>query len=306
MASFVIRRTLYAMVTLLILSLTIFTVVRLTGDPVTLMAEPGARAEDLDRIRVEWGLDRPLPVQYLSFLKNIATGELGKSFNYEMPVSTLYFQRLPNSLELAFAATLISFVIGIPAGLISAVKVNTAWDSAGKVIALLGLAVPGFWLGLVMILVFSVWLGWLPTSGQGGWQNLIMPAVALGWYFAASLLRLTRSSMLEVMGSEYIKLARLKGLPGYVVVALHAFKNALIPVLTLAGVNLVVMINAAVIIEVIFAWPGIGRLLYEGIFQRDFPLVQGVVMEAGIMIVVVNLMIDILYAYIDPRIRLTK
>ena len=306
MASFVIRRTLYAVVTLLILSLTIFTVVRLTGDPVTLMAEPGARAEDLDRIRVEWGLDRPLPVPYLRFLKNIATGELGKSFNYEMPVSTLYFQRLPNSLELALAATLISFVIGIPAGLISAVKVNTAWDSAGKVIALFGLAVPGFWLGLVMILVFSVWLGWLPTSGQGGWQNLIMPAVALGWYFAASLLRLTRSSMLEVMGSEYIKLARLKGLPGYVVVALHAFKNALIPVLTLAGVNLVVMINAAVIIEVIFAWPGIGRLLYEGIFQRDFPLVQGVVMEAGIMIVVVNLMIDILYAYIDPRIRLTK
>jgi peptide/nickel transport system permease protein len=306
MASFVIRRTLYAVVTLLILSLTIFTVVRLTGDPVTLMAEPGARAEDLDRIRVEWGLDRPLPVQYLSFLKNIATGELGNSFNYEMPVSTLYFQRLPNSLELALAATLISFVIGIPAGMISAVKVNTPWDSAGKVIALFGLAVPGFWLGLVMILVFSVWLGWLPTSGQGGWQNLIMPAVALGWYFAASLLRLTRSSMLEVMGSEYIKLARLKGLPGYVVVAMHAFKNALIPVLTLAGVNLVVMINAAVIIEVIFAWPGIGRLLYEGIFQRDFPLVQGVVMEAGIMIVVVNLMIDILYAYIDPRIRLTK
>jgi ABC-type dipeptide/oligopeptide/nickel transport system permease component len=306
MGRFIIRRTLYAIVTLFILSLTIFTVIRLTGDPVTVMAEPGAPAEDLDRIRAEWGLDRPLPVQYLSFLKNIASGDLGKSFNYGMPVSTLYFQRLPNSLELAFAATLISFAIGIPAGLISAVRVNTVWDSAGKVIALFGLAVPGFWLGLVMILIFSVWLGWLPTSGQGGWQHLIMPAVALGWYFAASLLRLTRSSMLEVMGSEYIKLARLKGLPGYVVTVLHAFKNALIPVLTLAGVNLVIMINAAVIIEVIFAWPGIGRLLYEGIFQRDFPLVQGVVMEAGIMIVVINLMIDILYAYIDPRIRLTK
>jgi peptide/nickel transport system permease protein len=306
MGRFVIRRTLYAIVTLFILSLTIFTVIRLTGDPVTLMAEPGARAEDLDRIRAEWGLDRPLPVQYLSFLKNIVTGELGNSFNYEMPVSTLYFQRLPNSLELAFAATLISFVIGIPLGLISAVKVNTAWDSAGKIIALFGLAVPGFWLGLVMILVFSVWLGWLPTSGQGGPEHLIMPAVALGWYFAASLLRLTRSSMLEVMRSEYIKLARLKGLPGYVVIALHAFKNALIPVLTLAGVNLVIMINAAVIVEVIFAWPGIGRLLYEGIFQRDFPLVQGVVMEAGIMIVAINLMIDILYGYIDPRIRLSR
>jgi ABC-type dipeptide/oligopeptide/nickel transport system permease component len=306
MGRFVIRRTLYAIVTLFILSLTIFTVIRLTGDPVTLMAEPGAQAEDLDRVRAEWGLDRPLPVQYLSFLKNIATGELGKSFNYEMPVSTLYFQRLPNSLELAFAATLISFVIGIPLGLISAVKVNTAWDSAGKIIALFGLAVPGFWLGLVMILIFSVWLGWLPTSGQGGLEHLIMPAVALGWYFAASLLRLTRSSMLEVMRSEYIKLARLKGLPGHVVIALHAFKNALIPVLTLAGVNLVIMINAAVIVEVVFAWPGIGRLLYEGIFQRDFPLVQGVVMEAGIMIVAINFMIDILYGYIDPRIRLTR
>jgi len=306
MARFIIRRCLYALITLFILSFTIFTVVRLTGDPITLLAEPGARAEDLDRVRVQWGLDRPFPVQYLSFLKNIATGELGKSFNYEMPVSTLYFQRLPNSLELAAAATLLSFLIGIPAGLISGVRVNTGWDNVGKVVALLGLSIPGFWLGLVLILVFSVWLEWLPTSGQGDWRNLVMPAVALGWYFAASLLRLTRSSMLEVLRSEYIKLARLKGLPGYVVIAVHAFKNALIPVLTLAGVNLVVMINAAVIIEVIFAWPGIGRLLYEGIFQRDFPLVQGVVILAGCMIVLINFVIDILYAYIDPRIRLTR
>jgi ABC-type dipeptide/oligopeptide/nickel transport system permease component len=306
MARFIIRRSLYALITLFILSFTIFSVVRLTGDPITLLAEPGARAEDLDRVRIEWGLDRPFPVQYLSFLKNIATGELGKSFNYEMPVSTLYFQRLPNSLELAAAATLLSFLIGIPAGLISGVRVNTGWDNVGKVVALLGLSIPGFWLGLVLILVFSVWLEWLPTSGQGDWRNLVMPAVALGWYFAASLLRLTRSSMLEVLRSEYIKLARLKGLPGYVVIAVHAFKNALIPVLTLAGVNLVVMINAAVIIEVIFAWPGIGRLLYEGIFQRDFPLVQGVVILAGCMIVLINLVIDILYAYIDPRIRLTR
>ncbi len=306
MAQFILRRTLYALITLFILSLTIFVVVRLTGDPVTLLAEPGAREDDLARIRSEWGLDQPYPVQYLNFVKNIATGELGKSFNYEMSVSTLYFQRLPNSLELALVATLISFVIGIPAGLISGVKVNSGWDSAGKVVALLGLSIPGFWLGLVMILVFSVWLEWLPTSGQGGWQNVIMPSVALGWYFAASLLRLTRSSMLEVLRSEYIKLARLKGLPGYVVIAVHAFKNALVPVLTLAGVNLVVMINAGVIIEVIFAWPGIGRLLYEGIFQRDFPLVQGVVVLAGCMIVVINLVIDVLYAYIDPRIRLTR
>src|SRR6201987_3316624 len=168
MGRFIIRRTLYAVVTLFILSLTIFTVIRLTGDPVTLLAEPGARAEDLDRIRAEWGLDRPWPVQYLAFVKNVFTGQLGKSFNYEMPVSTLYFQRLPNSLELALAATLISFFIGIPAGIVSAVRVNSVWDNFGKIVALLGLSVPGFWLGLVMILVFSVWLHLLPIRRQTG------------------------------------------------------------------------------------------------------------------------------------------
>ena len=245
-------------------------------------------------------------MQYLSFVQNMCTGELGKSFNYRMPVSELYFQRLPNSLELGLAATLISLLIGVPAGLVSAVRVNSWWDNLGKAVALLGLAMPNFWMGLVLILVFSVWLEWLPTSGRGDWQHLIMPAVALGWYFAAAMLRLTRSSMLEVLRSEYIKLARLKGLPEHVVIAMHGFKNALIPVFTLAGINLVVMVNAAVIIEVVFAWPGIGRLLFEGIFQRDFPLVQGVVVLAGMMIVGVNLLVDILYAYIDPRIRLTK
>jgi ABC-type dipeptide/oligopeptide/nickel transport system permease component len=306
MGRFVIRRVLYSIVTLLILSATIFLIVRLTGDPVALMAEASARPEDLDRIRRQWGLDRSWPVQYVTFMQNALQGELGKSFNYRLPVSELYLQRLPNSLALGLAATLISVLIGIPAGIISAVKVNTWWDNVAKGIGLLGLSIPGFWLGLVLILVFSVWLRWLPTSGAGDWRHLIMPALALGWYFAASMLRLTRSSMLEVLGSEYIKLARLKGLPDVVVIAMHAFKNALIPVFTLVGVNLVVMVNAAVIIEVIFAWPGIGRLLYEGIFQRDFPLVQGVVIMAGFMIIGINLIVDILYAAIDPRIRLTR
>src|SRR5256712_8330869 len=249
MGQFILRRTCYSIITLFILSLTIFTVVRLTGDPVTLMAEPGVRPEDLARIRVQWGLDRPWPVQYLSFVKNIFTGELGKSFNYRMPVSELYFQRLPNSLELAFAATLVSLLIGVPAGLISAVRVNSWWDNLGKGVALLGLAIPNFWMALVLILVFAVWLGWLPTSGQGDWRHLIMPAVALGWYFAAALLRLTRSSMLEVLRSEYIKLARLKGLPEYVVIAMHGFKNALVPVFTLAGIKPVGMVNAGAGIE---------------------------------------------------------
>jgi peptide/nickel transport system permease protein len=306
MRQFIVLRILYSIITIFILSLTIFSVVRLTGDPALLMAEPGARPEDLARIRQQWGLDRPWPVQYVSFMQNVLKGELGRSFNYRLPVSELYFQRLPNSLKLALAATLISVLVGVPAGIISAVRVNSWWDNLGKVIALLGLSIPGFWLGLLLILVFSVWLRWLPTSGTGDWRHVIMPAIAVGWYFSASLLRLTRSSMLEVMRSEYIKLARLKGLPETVVIAMHAFKNALIPVFTLAGVNLVVMVNAAVIVEVIFAWPGIGRLLFEGIFQRDFPLVQGVVVMAGFMIVGINLVVDILYAFIDPRIRLTR
>ncbi len=306
MRQFIIRRVLYSVVTLGILSATIFVIVRLTGDPALLMAEAGARPEDLERVRRQWGLDRSWAVQYVSFVQNIFVGELGKSFNYRLPVTELYFQRLPNSLTLGLAATLISIVIGVPAGILSAVKVNSRWDTLAKGVALLGLSIPGFWLGLVLILVFSVWLRWLPTSGAGDWRHVVMPALALGWYFAASLLRLTRSSMLEVLGSEYIKLARLKGLPEIIVVAMHAFKNALIPVFTLAGVNMVVMVNAAVIIEVIFAWPGIGRLLYEGIFQRDFPLVQGVVVMAGFMIVGINLVVDILYAFIDPRIRLTR
>jgi ABC-type dipeptide/oligopeptide/nickel transport system permease component len=305
MGRFILRRVLYSLITLILLSVTIFTVVRLTGDPAMLMAEPGARPEDLARIRHQWGLDRPWTVQYYSFMRNAFRGELGKSFNYRIPVSELYMQRLPNSLQLALVATLISVLLGVPAGIISAVRVNTWWDSLGKVVALLGLSIPGFWLGLVLILIFAVWLRWLPTSGSGSWQHLLMPAIALGWYFAASLLRLTRSSMLEVLRSEYVKLARLKGLPEYVVIAIHAFKNALVPVFTLAGVNLVIMVNAAVVIEVIFAWPGIGRLLFEGIFQRDFPLVQGVVLMAGFMITVVNLVVDILYAFIDPRIRIT-
>jgi peptide/nickel transport system permease protein len=306
MRQFIVRRVLYSLVTLFILSVTIFVIVRLTGDPVSLMAEAGARPEDLDRIRRQWGLDRSWPVQYASFVQNIFTGALGKSFNYRLPVSELYFQRLPNSLTLGLAATVISILIGVPAGIVSAVRVNTWWDNLAKGVGLLGLSIPGFWLGLVLILVFSVWLRWLPTSGAGDWQHVVMPALALGWYFAASLLRLTRSSMLEVLGSEYIKLARLKGLPEVLVIAMHAFKNALIPVFTLAGVNMVVMVNAAVIIEVIFAWPGIGRLLYEGIFNRDFPLVQGVVVMAGFMVVGINLVVDILYAFIDPRIRLTR
>jgi ABC-type dipeptide/oligopeptide/nickel transport system permease component len=304
MTQYIVRRLGYSLVSLFLLSLTIFLFVRLTGDPAVLFVEPGASQSDLDAIREQFGLDQPIWVQYASFIASLAHGDLGQSFYYRTPVFELYLSRLPNSLVLAFAAMAFSLLIGIPSGILAAVRVGGFWDRAGKIFALLGLSVPSFWIGLVLILFFSVYLQWLPSSGSGTPLHVLMPAFALGWYFAAAHMRLTRSSMLEVLGSEYIKLARLKGLPEALVIAKHAFKNALIPVLTLAGINLVIMINVAVVVETVFAWPGIGRLLYEGITFRDFPIVQGVVIMGGSMIVVVNLAIDILYAVIDPRIRL--
>jgi len=306
MKRFILRRLGYALLSLLLLSLTIFFFVRVTGDPAVLLVEPGASQADLDAIREQFGLDRPLVVQYWHFMTSLLRGDFGQSFYYRMPVFELYLSRLPNSLVLAVAAMAFSLLIGIPAGILAAVRVNQWWDSAGKIFALLGLSMPSFWVGLVMILFFSVYLGWLPSSGSGTPLHIIMPAFALGWYFAAAHMRLTRSSMLDVLGSEYVKLARLKGLAEARVIAKHAFKNALIPVLTLAGINLVIMVNVAVVVETVFAWPGIGRLLYEGIAFRDFPIVQATVLLGGSMIVIVNLVVDILYAVIDPRIRYDK
>jgi peptide/nickel transport system permease protein len=303
MRRFVLRRAAYAALSLFLLSVTIFLFVRVTGDPTVLLVEPGASREDLEALRHDLGLDRSLLVQYGTFMRDLARGDFGRSFYYRTPVLDLYVSRLPNSLLLAAAAMVFSLLIGIPSGIMAAVRVGGWWDSAGKIFALLGLSMPSFWVGLLLILFFSVYLGWLPSSGSGTALHVLMPAFALGWYFAAAHMRLARSSMLEVLGSEYVKLARLKGLPEARVIAKHAFKNALIPVLTLAGINLVLMVNVAVVVETVFAWPGIGRLLYEGIAFRDFPVVQATVLLGGSMIVVVNLVIDLLYAVIDPRIR---
>jgi ABC-type dipeptide/oligopeptide/nickel transport system permease component len=304
MKRFILRRTAYSILSLFLLSVTIFFFVRVTGDPAVLLVEPGASQADIAAIHKQFGLDRPYIVQYWYFMTSLFQGDLGKSFYYQTPVMSLYMDRLPNSLLLAFVAMALSLAIGIPAGILASVQVGGFWDGFGKLFTLLGLSLPSFLVGLVLILVFSVYLGWLPSSGAGTPLHLIMPAFALGWYFAASHMRLTRSSMLEVLNSEYIKLAKLKGLPQRLIIAKHAFKNALIPVLTLAGINLVIMVNVAVVVETVFAWPGIGRLLYEGITFRDFPIVQGVVILGGAMIVMVNLVVDILYAVIDPRIRL--
>ena len=303
MKRFIIKRLGYAALSLVLLTLIIFLLVRLTGDPSVLLVEPGASKEDLAAVRLQLGLDRPLWVQYGQFMSSLARGDLGHSFYYRTPVLELYMSRLPHSLMLALAAMAFSLLVGIPSGIIAAVRVNQWWDSAGKIFSLLGLSLPSFWVGLVMILFFSVYLGWLPSSGSGTALHVIMPAFALGWYFAAAHMRLTRSAMLEVLGSEYVKLARLKGLPEALVIAKHAFKNALIPVLTLAGINLVVMVNVAVVVETVFAWPGVGRLLFEGISFRDFPVVQATVLINGAMVVIVSFLVDVLYAVIDPRIR---
>ncbi|HEV8143951.1 MAG TPA: ABC transporter permease [Methylomirabilota bacterium] len=304
MKKFILRRLGYSLLSLFLLSLTIFLFVRLTGDPTVLLVEPGASREDMAMVRQQLGLDRSIWVQYVNFAGDLVRGDFGKSFYYRTPVLELYLSRLPHSLMLAAAAMIFSLLIGIPSGIIAAVSVGKFWDNFGKIFSLLGLSMPQFWVGLLLILFFSVYLGWLPSSGSGTAWHIVMPAFSLGWFFAAAHMRLTRSSMLEVLGSEYVKLARLKGLPEKLVIAKHALKNALIPVLTLAGINLVLMVNVAIVVETVFAWPGIGRLLYEGIAFRDFPVVQATVLMSGAMIIVVNLVVDVLYAVIDPRIRL--
>ncbi|MBM3226516.1 MAG: ABC transporter permease, partial [Candidatus Tectomicrobia bacterium] len=229
MHRYILTRLFYAFISLMLLSVTIFCMVRITGDPVVLMADPGAKEEDLQALRKELGLDRTYIEQYIIFISKLARGDFGKSFMYRVPVLELYLQRLPASVELAGAAMAISIVLGIPLGIFSAVRVNTWLDSFSNVFANLGLAMPSFWLGIMLMLIFAVNLQWLPVQGSGTYKHIIMPAVALGLVFSAANMRLARSAMLEVLGGEYIKLARIKGLPERLVILKHAFKNAIIP-----------------------------------------------------------------------------
>ena len=324
MQKYILIRGFYSLITLWLLVTIVFVMVRLSGDPVEMKGEIGADAAYTQQLRRDWGLDRPYLVQYASFMVNLVRGDFGHSFEKSLPVSTIYFERLPNSLKLGFAAFIISIVIGVPLGMLSALKVNTWWDSFGKMVALLGLSVPGFFVGLVLIIVFGVNLGWFPVLGKGqsafvgsepstwvtfwfrDWGHLAMPAFALGWYFSGAMLRISRSGMLDVLGTDYVKLVRLKGVPEAIVISKHALKNAMIPILTIAGLNLVVMLNVAIVIEVIFNWPGVGLLLYDGLTNRDFPMVQGVVLMSGVVIVLLNFTIDVLYGYVDPRVRLSR
>ena len=304
MQRYIVRRVGEAVLALFALSIIIFLMVRLTGDPALLMLPPDAGADALVDIRHSMGLDKPLVTQYGLFIRDYATGSFGDSLRSKTPVSELIKDRLPNSLKLVGAAAVIVLLISIPLGVLSAVYKGTWIDTLATGFAVLGQAIPVFWLGILMIQLFTVKLGWLPSSGMGGLDHYIMPAFALGFFTVAAIQRLLRSSMLEAMDSEYIKTARMKGLSEFKVVWKHALRNSLISVITLGGIYIAILITLGILVEVVFAWPGMGRLMFQGIVFRDFPVVQAVVLISAAIVIFSSLVVDIAYAYLDPRIRL--
>ena len=291
------------MFTLWILSIAVFLSVHLSGDAAVLLLGPEALDTDYEQIKKNLGLDRPLIVQYGNFLTDIARGDFGRSHLMRRSARDVLLERLPATLQLAGAAFLLSVFVGIPLGIVSALKRDSFLDTFGKFFAILGIATPNFWIAIMLILLFGAILGWLPTYGRGGLDHFVLPAFVLGWSAMAGMVRLGRSSMLDVLDSEYVKFARVKGLAERMVVWKHALKNAVIPLLTFGGLTLAGLLNGSVAVEVVFAWPGIGRLMLEGITRRDFPIVQATIMAAGLFYIVTALLVDILYAYVNPRIR---
>ncbi|MGI1677379.1 MAG: ABC transporter permease [Cellvibrionaceae bacterium] len=304
MQSYVLKRFGEMIITLLLMSIVIFSLSRLTGDPVALLLSDYATDEDRQRITIQLGLDKPVYQQYLQFLWNAVQGDLGVSImGNEEPTINLIIERLPASFQLAGIALILSLTIGIPLGVYSAVYYGSMLDKTARVVALLGQSIPAFWLGLVLMYFFGVRLGWLPTSGYGEIKHLIMPAFTMGVFTVAAVTRLVRISMLETLDSEYVKFARIKGVSEFKVIWKHALRNSLIPVVTFMGTFFATMITGAVVIETVFSWPGVGRLAFEAILNRDFPLIQAVVLFMASLFILVNLMVDLLYAYLDPRIR---
>ena len=303
MQKYIYLRIFQGMVTLLILSLAVFLSVHLTGDPAMYLLGPEESLEDYEQIKKRMGLDRPLIVQYGSFLLNILQADFGDSHITGQSARDVLLERLPATLQLAGTAFLLTIIVGIPLGILSATRRDSIFDQIAKFFAVVGIAAPSFWVAIMLILLVGALLGWLPTFGRGGLDHLILPAFVLSWHSMAGVLRLVRSSMLEVLDSEYVKFARIKGLPEKLVIYKHAFKNAVIPVLTFSGLTLAGLLNGSVVIEVVFAWPGIGRLMLQGIQSRDFPIVQATVLAAGFFYVFTALLVDILYAYVNPRIR---
>lgn len=273
------------------------------GDPVEIMLGEQAQAVDKETLRRQMGLDKPLHVQYVDFLARLARGDLGRSLHTKRPVLESIVRRLPATLELALAAMVVALVLAIPLGLLSAYKKDTVVDQGSMLFALLGISMPNFWLGPLLIIVFSLKLGWLPVSGRGSLAHIVLPAITLGTAMAAILTRMTRASMLDVIQSDYITTARAKGVRESRVVLKHAFRNALIPVVTIVGLQIGGLLAGSIITETIFAWPGIGRLAIQAINARDYPLVQGCVLVIALGYVLVNFLTDLLYGFIDPRIR---
>ena len=275
------------------------------GDPVTQMLGPDAQSADVERFRHDLGLDLPIRVQYAHYLAGLARGNWGQSYRFRAPVFGLIFERYPATLELSLAALVVCLGIAIPAGVFSASRRGTARDRVISVLTLLGLSVPNFALGPLLILLFSVELGWLPVSGRGGVSHLVLPALTLGAALAAILTRMVRGAMLEELHSDYVRTARAKGLAERAVLFHHAFPNALIPIVTIVGLQFGTLLAGTIVTETIFSWPGIGRLAVQAIQSRDYPLLQGCILVIALSYVLVNLLTDILYALVDPRVRLS-
>jgi ABC-type dipeptide/oligopeptide/nickel transport system permease component len=304
MQRYVLKRIFQSLLTLLVLSILIFVVCRLTGDPVTLMLPDDASHEDIAQLRAALGLEKPLPVQYWLFLRSAVRGDFGRSIKGQVPVLDLIEERLPNSIKLALVSLFITVILAFPLGVMAAVKKGTSVDTLANLIAVLGQSLPQFWVGIVLIQIFAVYLRWLPVAGTGSLWHYVLPGFTLGWFLVAGIMRLLRSSMLDVLDSEFVKLARIKGVSGWSVIWKHALKNAVMPVLTFAAIYLAILITGAILVETVFAWPGIGQLTYQGIVYRDFPVIQAVVLLTAVIVVTVNFVVDITYAYLDPRIRL--
>ena len=306
MQRFIIGRVIQSIVSMFVVSVVVFALVRLSGDPIQIMMPAEASKADIELVRAHLGLDRPWTVQYWRFLTQALQGDFGRSVRFRRPALDLVAERYGATLELGGLAVLIVIAVALPVGVYSAVRRGSPLDYAARAFAALGQAVPPFWLGLVLVLIFGVMLHLLPTSGRGTPLHVLLPGITLGWFAVAGLMRLTRSSMLDVLGSEYVKLARIKGLPERRVIWRHAFKNAALPVVTFAALLFVALLNGSIIVETVFGWPGLGLLVIEAVDSRDYPIVQTVVLFLSAMYISVNLLVDILYAYLNPKIRYSR
>ncbi|OGV97040.1 MAG: glutathione ABC transporter permease GsiC [Nitrospinae bacterium RIFCSPLOWO2_02_39_17] len=297
------RLLLFFPVVIGVMTFVFFMIHLVPGDPVELMLGENAMDSDRERLRTDLGLNKPIINQYLTFMFNAFKGDLGRSIHSKMPVFTVIAERFPSTIELALCAIFVAVIISIPLGVIAAYKQKSIFDNGSMVISLFGISMPSFWLGPILIIIFSIKFGWLPVSGRGGISYIILPSITLGTALSAILTRMTRSSMLDCLKEEYVSTARAKGLSEKVVIIKHALANAMIPIITIVGLQSGALLSGAIITETIFSWPGIGRLTIQAINTRDYPLLQGCVLIIALSYVTVNLLTDILYAYFDPRIK---